>query len=74
MKDPNNVLQKALAKNEPVFVLRAQDAISLSAIAAYMHSAALVIDSEEQYEELESIYKRFREWQSKNQDKVKLPD
>lgn len=74
MKDPNIILKKALDNEEPVFVLRAKDALSLCAISAYLHSAAIVIQDEEQFEELEIIYKEFRLWKSENQDKVKLPD
>lgn len=77
MKDPNNVLQKALAKNEPVFVLRAQDKLSLSALSAYMHAARLLSVEQypdELYHEMEKIHQDFTDWQNDPNNKIKFPD
>lgn len=77
MKDPNNVLQKALAKNEPVFVIRAQDRLSIAALSAYLNAARLIDESllsDEQYDEIESIFNSFREWQNDSDNQIKFPD
>lgn len=75
MKDPGNILEKAIARNEPVFVIRAQDKLSLIALSAYIHAANLMEENaitSENCRELESIYNDFLEWQINNT--TKFPD
>lgn len=73
MKDPRNILEKALARNEPVFVIRAQDSFSQAILSAYYHLAILLSD-DKFIDELEEIREAFIEWQEENRDKLKLPD
>lgn len=75
MKNPFNILEKATARNEPVFVLRAQDLLSMCALSAYVNAAAVNGEiSSEQYEELSTIYNQFQDWQDNNSNLVKIPD
>jgi len=74
MKDPRNILEKALSRNEPVFVVRAQDKLSIVAINMYCLAAYFSDISTEQLTEIYKIREDFQKWQKENPDKVKMPD
>jgi len=74
MKDPRNILEKALSRNEPVFVVRAQDKLSIAAINMYLLAAYFSDMPDKQYTEIYKIHEDFEKWQKENPDKVKMPD
>jgi hypothetical protein len=62
---------------EPVFVVRAQDALALQIIRdyRYAYTDAYGEDADEVFtDSLERVYEVFEEWQENNKDKVKQPD
>jgi hypothetical protein len=62
---------------EPVFVIRAQDALALQSIRDYRYAFtdAYGEDSNKEFtESLERVYEVFEEWQENNPEKVKQPD
>lgn len=71
----DRIIQQANETDEPIFVLRAKDLLSVLALQAY-------IDFLEKYEandapilvEAVDRLNEFREWQKANPGKVKLPD
>ena len=71
MKDPNNVLQKAIAKGMPVFVIIAQDKASM---ASYNMACKLIDVRPEHLKETQEIFKDFVKWQNNNPNRVKKPD
>lgn len=62
-----------IPEDEPIFILRAQDKFSTETVAAY---ADIVFDevSTDFNDGMDENEKQFREWQSANKDKVKIPD
>jgi hypothetical protein len=62
--------------NEPVFVIRAQDALALQTIRDYRfaYEDAYGTDDGAFTDSLERVYDVFEEWQENNKEKVKQPD
>jgi len=75
MKNPNNILEKASAADEPVFVLRAQDILSIPVLDQYIHKyeKARHIDPIF-HRDLVKIKEQFIIWQNNNRTRLKLPD
>ena len=80
---------RCLAKvdaNEPIFVLRAQDALAIETIQYWLFEAnfqsfdgvrlkgAISTLSGEHYDEVRALVERMREWQAANRDRLKRPD
>lgn len=62
---------------EPVFVIRAQDALALQILRDYRFAYADAYGDEADgdfTERLERVYEIFEEWQENNRDEVKKPD
>lgn len=73
MKDPYKMIQSCQEKNEPFFVLRAQDRFALKAVmeyAGWMYSDMSI--PQKFKDEMDEILVAFRNW-SKN-EKLKTPD
>lgn len=63
---------ECMLDGEPVFVLRAQDQVALSTLEEYYHRA---FDAHaKNLTRVRHAKERFREWQEKNPQKVKVPD
>lgn len=60
--------------DEPVFIIRAQDAASVSALYAYALMALNKGASPSFAEDVTASAKRFADWQARNLLKVKVPD
>jgi len=63
--------------SEPVFIVRAQDALALQIIRdyRYAYTDAYGEDSDSNFvDSLERVYEVFEEWQDINKEKVKKPD
>ena len=62
--------------SEPVFIVRAQDALALQIVRdyRYAYTDAYGEDNQSLVEDLERTYEVFEEWQEINADKVKQPD
>jgi hypothetical protein len=62
--------------SEPVFIIRAQDALALQMIRDYRYAYTDYYGEENPslVEDLERTYEVFDEWQQNNADKVKQPD
>jgi hypothetical protein len=68
-----NPISEKLHDGEPYFLIRAQDMLSLQALAAY--SIALdKVGLTDQAREVRAISVAFAEWQGENAEMVKLPD
>lgn len=74
MKTAESVLKKAREQNIPVFVLVAKDKCSVKAISSYCYECFKEGCAEHHIFEIDETYKKFKDWQRSNPDKVKLPD
>jgi hypothetical protein len=74
MKDPKEILQKAALRDEPVFVLRAQDVMAPYILRHYIYKAQKTDCDEAFLEELQQILIRFEKWQKEYRSLLKLPD
>lgn len=68
-----------IPKDEPIFVLRAQDKLAVPTIARYRTFADSIEHPEDRradewFASLDEDTAKFTEWQRENADKVKLPD
>lgn len=64
---------------EPVFILRAQDVLTVPAIARYRNLAAQIEDPEklpdsEWFRGIDEVIGEFQKWQTDNPEKIKVPD
>jgi hypothetical protein len=73
-KNPNEIIKKALANNEPVFVLRAKDKHSVCAMWSYLEACAHNGASQEHCLGVAFAIRDFQEWQKANLQLVKTPD
>lgn len=60
--------------DEPVFVIRAKDNMSIPGLRGYVSACIAAGTSSEHLENIDKSIGAFRRWQEANQDKVKLPD
>jgi hypothetical protein len=63
--------------SEPVFVIRAQDALALQMIRDYRYAYTDAYgenDNKDFTDSLERVYDVFEEWQENNKEQVKKPD
>ena len=79
MKDYTKVRKTlGIPEDEPIFILRAQDMLSIPTIARYDVAAREIAEHErpgkEWFESLEAHQAEFAKWQAENLDKVKIPD
>jgi hypothetical protein len=71
-----------IPEDEPIFVLRAQDALSCATLARYINLARAVEPTKskpvpfqtEWYESMKETADEFLAWQRANQKSIKLPD
>jgi hypothetical protein len=61
-------------KDEPVFILRAKDILSVPAIARYQTLATEAECGEGFFRGLNEVIASFAEWQTNNAELVKKPD
>jgi hypothetical protein len=61
------------ADPEPVFVFRAQDGLAMAAITSY-YSACLIAGLKDHAAEVNKAMQEFRGWQTRNPDRMKMPD
>lgn len=62
-----------LDPEEPIFVLRARDALAPQAVQAWIKLAWEFIDNAKR-KEAADLLSKMKEWQTKNPDRVKYPD
>lgn len=60
--------------DEPVFILRAQDALAPLAVVAYLKLCEEEGTTENHLTEVGLAYATLAEWQSEHPDRVKTPD
>ena len=60
--------------DEPIFVLRAKDVLSILTLKHYQGLIESYAPHEAQSEAMNQTLRAFREWQSQNPTKVRLPD
>lgn len=64
-----------IQEDEPIFILRAQDIVTVSTIHAYaMYAKEAGQEDEAWLEHVRADASEFSEWQAENADRVKLPD
>lgn len=63
-----------IPEDEPVFIIRAKDKISLEVIEAYSFHAALESCPEEFVKSIDAVGLEFEQWQAEHEELVKLPD
>jgi hypothetical protein len=74
MKYPRDrTIDQIVRPDEPVFIIRAQDAISIAAIVAYAAHARNV-GARDVAMEAQDVALQFQAWQFDNPEKVKVPD
>ena len=64
----------AFADDEPVFIIRAKDSSSISALLAYAEKAYNQGASATFIDDVMSSVKRFSKWQDEHRDEIKTPD
>lgn len=65
---------EGIPDDEPVFVIRAQDAVAVQTINQYADNATRNGSPSEHHSSARRQAARFKEWQDANPDKVKTPD
>lgn len=60
--------------DEPVFIIRAKDALAVPATQDYLHRAVKSNCNEEFVTRTGQSIELIAEWQNANQDRVKVPD
>jgi hypothetical protein len=60
--------------SEPVFLIRAQDALACPAISAYYQLCVKKGAAQEHLSGVEQAYNAFADWQEAHADQVKTPD
>ena len=73
-KNPRAIIEAAEANDEPVFVLRAKDKLSIEALTAYIKFAKMDEVEEDFLQELCAIKLHFHAWQKQNPHRIKYPD
>lgn len=63
-----------IPEDEPIFIIRAQDNISVSAIDDYMDLSERPGNDPTFMDDLRKVRNEFADWQIKNSDKVKQAD
>lgn len=61
-------------EDEPIFVLRAQDAAAVHALEAWIEEASRLEANVEKLEGAEEHRTAFVDWQGRHPNKVKVPD
>lgn len=65
---------EGIDEDEPVFIIRAQDALAVAAIGAYSEAARTRGSTEEFVLEVRETAKDFTTWRAENPGRVKNPD
>lgn len=73
-KSAHALVDRAIANNEPVFVMRAKDVHSVRALAAYLDSVRGGGSPPEFVTEIGKLFRAFQEWRKENSHQVKFPD
>ena len=74
-KDQKKLLARCLENEIPVFVLTGTDALAIGALTAYINEARHMGCHEDFIHDLETnILPDFRDFQTQEPDKVKIPD
>jgi len=74
-KNPQNILDYAEIINEPVFVIRAQDILSVPILDQYIHKYEKAGKIDPLFHrDLVKIKESFIRWQAENRTRLKLPD
>lgn len=68
-----------IPEDEPIFVLRAQDKLSVPTISRYKNHALQIEvtdqrPSDEWFEQMDGVLTEFANWQREHRDLVKVPD
>jgi hypothetical protein len=63
-----------IAEDEPLFIIRGQDAAAVPAIRAYALKASYAGASDEFVQQVEQQAEAISQWQKANPDRVKVPD
>lgn len=68
-----------ISADEPVFILRAQDVLTVPTIARYRNLAAQIEEPDkmpdsEWFRSIDEAIGEFQKWQSDNPEKTKVPD
>ena len=64
----------SIPEDEPIFILRAQDEISVETIAGYSELAAEAGADRNFLDGMASVAMQFADWRASNRDRVKIPD
>lgn len=73
-KNSFTIITKATDRGEPVFVIRAQDFVSVATIKIYAALCELNGCDRKFIHSIDSIVNEFQEWQVDNEHLVKKPD
>lgn len=66
--------RKGIPDDEPVLVIRAQDALACPAISAYYMRCEATGADDEHLAAVQATYGRFADWQEAHPERVKQPD
>lgn len=61
-------------EDEPLFLLRAKDIVSIPTLRAYLDMCVSRHCNTEHLYDINTIIKKFADWQEKNKDKMKIPN
>jgi hypothetical protein len=74
-----NISVPGIPEDEPIFVIRAQDKLSVPTLARYRNHADAIEKpedrrSEEWFADLDKVMEDFQAWQAEHAKQLKLPD
>lgn len=73
-KSAREIIEKAFANNEPVFVIRAKDIHAMDALALYAQQVKLGGSPKSYGEDISRIVGEFAVWRLQHSDQVRYPD
>lgn len=69
------ILYDATQSDEPIFIFRAKDILSMFALAKYAEVVELYQGDDHDFQQhVMTRISEFKDWQRANADKIKLPD
>ena len=74
MSKDKEIIKAVEGTDEPIFVIRAQDELSLDLLNHYAYMCGANGVDDEFIDAIDERIVEFEEWQDANPDKVKLPD
>ena len=73
-KKTKKIIDEVTKTDEPIFIIRANDKISIEILFSYLAKAAKAECDKEFLEDILNVIQNFQSYQQVNKNKIKLPD